>query len=242
MEGMGPTFRNRKENVPFYQRAEASASPSSLSFRLQDISVCFGQLWALREVNLSIQKGDFLFITGTSGAGKTTLLRVLARDIPPSHGHIFYGDEQQFVAKVFQDLRLIDELSCLGNLKMCYDPEIYRSRKEFDEDLKQLAKILLIDDRLGMKVKDVNGGLKQKVAILRALLSRPEAILADEPTSSLDRENAFRLFELFNFYNTKRKITIIWASHNRELIKQFNGKIIHLNRGRPIHAGNACFT
>ena len=213
----------------------------SSALRLQDVSVRFGRVWALKNIQLSIERGEFIFLTGVSGAGKTTLLRVLAGDLAPSKGRVLNGCPDQFIAKVFQDLRLIESLSCADNLKLCYDSRVYRSQKEFADDLKQLANIFSIEDRLHLKVQDANGGLKQKVAILRALLARPEVLLADEPTSSLDKDNAFQLFDLLNFYNTKRAMSIVWASHSRELVKQFNGKIIHINQGRLVHAGHACF-
>ena len=214
---------------------------SPFALHLQDISVRFGKLWALKNIDLSIEKGDFLFLTGSSGAGKTTLLNVLSGDLSPTTGRVFRCHREQFITKVFQDLRLVENLSCQDNLKLCYDSKIYKSQKEFAEELKQLAQIFNIEDRLNTKIAQANRGLKQKIAILRSLLSRPEVVLADEPTSSLDKDNAFQLFDLFNFYNSKRKVTIVWASHNRELIKQFSGKIIHINQGRLIHTGHACF-
>ena len=208
---------------------------------LQNVSVRFGELWALRNIDISIEKGEFLFLTGVSGAGKTTLLNVLAGDLVPTEGRVLHQYSHKMIAKVFQDLRLVEQLSCLDNLKLAYDPQIYDSQREFLSDLKQLAKFFHVDDRLNTKMKNVNRGLKQKIAILRALLSKPDVLLADEPTSSLDKDNAFQLFDLFNFYNTKREMTVIWASHNRELLRQFNGKIIHINKGRLIHMGHTCF-
>ena len=218
-----------------------SLKKNPFAVRLQDISVRFGKLWALKNIDFTIEKGEFLFLTGASGAGKTTLLNVLSGDLPPTEGKVFRCQEEQFITKVFQDLRLVEKLSCRDNLKLCYDSKVYKSQKEFTEELKQLAQIFNIESRLDIKICQANRGLKQKIAILRSLLSRPEVVLADEPTSSLDKDNAFQLFDLFNFYNSKREVTIIWASHNRELIKQFNGKIIHINQGRLIHAGHACF-
>ena len=83
--------------------------------------------------------------------------------------------------------------------------------------------------------------MKQKIALIRALLARPNILIADEPTCSLDKESSVKLFEILNFYNLKRKLTVIWASHNRELVKQFPGKIIHLEKGKLIYSGHACF-
>ena len=86
-----------------------------------------------------------------------------------------------------------------------------------------------------------NGGLKQKVALVRALLAKPEIIILDEPTGSLDVDNARKVYEVLSYYNMKKKLTIIWASHNRELVKKFTGRIIHLDSGKLVYTGHACF-
>jgi cell division transport system ATP-binding protein len=213
---------------------------SQTLYKLDNVRVSFNGLDALKDVNLQVNSGEIVFLTGASGAGKTTLLNVLAGNINPSSGKVF-SSPTNFSVQVFQDLRLIERMTCRENLAFAFDPSIYKSKNEFDSDLEELSKILGISSRLDMKVKDANGGLKQKVAIIRALLTRPNVFIADEPTSSLDFDNAKRLFDLLNIYNTKRKMTIIWASHNRELVQKFTGKIIHLDKGRLIHSGHACF-
>ena len=92
-----------------------------------------------------------------------------------------------------------------------------------------------------LKVRDANGGLKHKTALIRALLTRPQVLLADEPTASLDKENAHKIFDLLNFYNVKRNLTVVWATHNRELVKNFPGKIVHIENGKLVYSGHACF-
>ena len=213
---------------------------SQTLYKLDNVRVSFNGLDALKDVNLQVNSGEIIFLTGVSGAGKTTLLNVLAGNIDPTSGKVF-NSPSNFSVQVFQDLRLIERMTCRENLAFAFDPTIYKSKKEFNSDLEELAKILGISSRLDMKVRDANGGLKQKVAIIRALLTRPNVFIADEPTSSLDFDNAKRLFDLLNIYNTKRKMTIIWASHNRELVQKFTGRIIHLDKGRLIHSGHACF-
>lgn len=209
-------------------------------FKLENVSVSFGNIHALKEINLQINTGETIFLTGASGAGKTTLLNLLAGNLEASGGKV-YSSKSNFCAQVFQDLRLIERMTCRENLMFAFDPSIYKSKNEFVSDLEELTKILGINSRLDMKIKDANGGLKQKISIIRALLTRPSVFIADEPTSSLDYENAKRLFDLLNIYSSKRKMTIIWASHNRELVQKFTGRIIHLDKGRLIHSGHACF-
>ncbi len=127
------------------------------------------------------------------------------------------------------------------NLWVSFDPSIYKNKNEFIKDMNELCSVLGITPHLKSKIKDTNGGLKQKVAMVRALLSKPKLLLADEPTAALDKDSATKLFEVLNFYNVKRKLTVVWASHNRDLIKQFPGKIVHLDAGKLIYSGHACF-
>lgn len=213
---------------------------NQLVFKTDNLTVKYGNAEVLKDVSLQIRSGEIIFLTGVSGAGKTTLLNVLAGNIRQSSGQV-QTLTTGFVAQVFQDLKLIERFTCRENLQFAFDPSVYKSKKEFNSDLEELSKILGISHRLDSKLTEANGGLKQKVAIIRALLSRPAVILADEPTSALDYENAKRFFDLLNIYNTKRKMTVIWASHNRELVQKFSGRVIHLDKGRLIHSGHACF-
>lgn len=217
----------------------------STLFFLDDVSVQYGDIKALKSVHLNVTKGEVLFITGASGAGKTTLLKVLAGDVEATSGRAIVPSNTNgstvFVSQVFQNLRLLNQATCLDNLLMAYDPNLYRSKAEFLSDMNELAKVLGVYDRLSMTMKDANGGLRQKVAIIRSLLSRPDVFIGDEPTSSLDYESTRKIFDVLNLYNAKRGLTVIWASHNRELVKKFTGRIVHLDNGRLVYSGHACF-
>ena len=181
-----------------------------------------------------------MFVTGTSGAGKTTLLKVLAGEQRPSGGQVT-RKKQVFVSKIFQDLRLLGNESCVKNIFQAYDRNIYKNKNEFCRDMEEFAEILGFDDRLHLKIRHANGGLKQKVAFVRAMLTRPDVVLADEPTASLDYDNAKKLYDVLNIYNMKRNLTVIWASHNKDLVRKFTGRIIHLEKGRLIYSGQSCF-
>lgn len=214
------------------------------AFHLDQVSVDFGKNKALKSVQLSILPKDIFFVTGASGAGKSTLLNVLAGLQAPTQGRaqLMQNDGKFFVASVFQDLRLLSNKSCEDNLWMSYDGRLYDSREQFHKEMLELARVLNVYDFLDQRVETCNGGLRSKVAMIRALLSKPDALLADEPTAALDRESSFKLFELLNHYNQRRGLTLVWATHNRELVKQFPGKVAHLDGGRLMYAGQACFT
>ncbi len=221
-----------------------NTNPQNYLFHLDNLSVEFGALTALKNVQLTIYPGEILFVTGPSGAGKTTLLSVLGGHMEPTSGKAVLPhmkSSKHFVSTVFQDLRLIQKKSCEENLFMAYDASMYDSKNDFYREMQDLAKLLHVYDHLDRKIDDCNGGLRQKVAMMRALLCKPTALLADEPTSSLDKENSYRLFEVLNHYNHKKGLALVWATHNKELIKQFPGKIAHLDNGRLIYSGHACF-
>ena len=215
-------------------------SKSKLLWHLKRVSVRFGSVGALEKVELKIEQGEVVFVTGVSGAGKTTLLRVLAGDQRSSEGQVL-RKKQVFVSKIFQDLRLLGNESCERNIFQAYDRSIYKNKSEFRRDMGDFVDLLGIGDRLHLKIRHANGGLKQKVAFARAMLTRPDVILADEPTASLDYDNAKKLYDILNIYNMKRNLTVIWASHNRDLVRKFTGRIIHLEKGKLVYSGQSCF-
>ncbi len=227
-----------------FTAAPGTAIPKTRpAFHLDQVTVDFGKVKALRSIQLSVLPKEILFVTGASGAGKSTLLNVMAGLQDPTHGKItrLQDDSRFFTACVFQDLRLFPQKSCEDNLWVSYDGRLYDSREQFHKEALELARVLGFYDFLGQKIEQCNGGLKSKVAMVRALLAKPDALLADEPTAALDREASFRLFELLNHYNQRKGLTLVWATHNKDLVKQFPGKVAHLDGGRLMYSGNACF-
>ena len=215
-------------------------SKEKFLYDMKDVSVRFNSIVALENVSLKIELGELMFVTGASGAGKTTLLRVLAGEQLPSQGQVMKKN-QIFVSKIFQDLRLLKNESCEKNIFQAYDRSIYKNKSEFCRDMDEFTELLGINDRLHLKMHQANGGLKQKVAFIRAMLARPDVILADEPTASLDYDNAKKLYDILNVYNMKRNLTVVWASHNKDLVRKFTGRIIHLENGKLIYSGQSCF-
>lgn len=211
-------------------------------YSTESLSVRYGNIKALDGVDFKVHQGEIVFLTGVSGAGKTTLLKTLCGLVEPTEGRILRPHPRNiFTAPIFQDLKLQLNQTCEKNLLQAYDPAVYKNRKEFDADLLDLAKILGVQNRLNLKIKDANGGLKQKIAFMRALLSRPDVLLADEPTAALDFENARKMFDILNLYNVKQGLTVVWATHNKELVKNFTGRMVHMDKGRLIYSGHACF-
>ncbi|HLE11006.1 MAG: hypothetical protein A2504_10370 [Bdellovibrionales bacterium RIFOXYD12_FULL_39_22] len=237
------TENQNQANLNFSRDALLRRNDGSF-FKLDNVSYSYGSVKALSQVSLAIGRGEIVFVTGSSGAGKSTLLKVLKEELLPSSGKVFlpkFLNSQIFISGVEQESDLLGDFSCHDNMALAYDPTIYRRKKDFNNDLQDLAKYIGITDKLDLKINRCNGGLRQKVAIARALLARPDVFIADEPTSSLDYDSSKKIFDILNVYNIKRGMTIVWASHNRELVKRFTGRIIHLDNGKIIYSGHACF-
>jgi len=224
-------------------RLSGSTFQQEIIFELNRVDVFIDKQKILHQLNLKVNKGDFIFLTGHTGAGKTTLLSFLNGEL-----HSYTGDLKTkvwspqssiFISRVYQDLKIFEELTVRDNLIFSYDPSLYEGKEQFFHDYNEYMKVLGLKEYDETKLNKLSGGLKQKVAIIRALLSKPDILLADEPTSNLDRVSSLQLFELFNYLNVKRKMTIIWATHNLELIKQFHGKLVSLEKGKIVYSGNS---
>ncbi len=220
-----------------------SFSQKTIHFQLENVDVCYSKTVALSQISLVINKSEILFVTGPSGAGKSTLLKILAGRLKQTRGKVKENMSLsgQFSAEVFQDLKLVENMSVKDNLFFTYNKSLYKTKKNYESYRDDLLSVLGIQDKLEQKISQLNRGAKQKVAIVRALLTKPDVFIADEPTSALDKENSLKVFELLNYMNTKQGMTIIWATHDKELVRQFPGKIIHLDKGKLIHSGNTCF-
>jgi cell division transport system ATP-binding protein len=228
---------DRRQDQVFHNK-ELRQNPQA--FLLDNVSMKYGNFVALQSIQLSISVGEILFVTGASGAGKTSLMNLLAGHIDPTSGRVL-KKSGLFTSYVFQDLRMMNQKTCEDNLWLAFDKSIYKNKNEFYTEMTELSKLMGVWDKLSLKVNEANGGLKQKMSMIRALLTRPQVLLADEPTSMLDRNSAINMFEILNYYNTKRGLTIIWSTHNKDLIKQFPGRLIHLDQGKLVYSGQACF-
>lgn len=214
-----------------------------LIFDLSNVDVYVEKNKILQSINFKMYKSDFIFLTGHTGAGKTTFLNFLSGEVNQYTGEVktlvWSPNSNIFISRVYQDLKIFDELTVSENLKFSYDVALYKNQELFVNEMHEYMKVIGLKEYEHCRVEKLSGGLKQKVAIIRSLLSKPEIFLADEPTSNLDRVSSLQLFELLNYLNVKRKMTIIWATHNLDLIKQFHGRLISLDKGKIIYSGQA---
>ena len=210
----------------------------------QSLGKSYGRgLYALKDLNLTVGKGEFTFLTGPSGAGKSTLLRLLLLQEKPSEGTVMVGGRdlarltrtevqayRRTVGFVFQDFKLIQTKTIFENvafaLKVLGQPVEQQRRHTY-----QVLKWVGLQHRLNSLPEELSGGEQQRVAIARALVNEPHLVLADEPTGNLDPDLSLEIMNLFRDINA-RGTTVLVATHDRELIKWVGRRVITLEHGR----------
>jgi cell division transport system ATP-binding protein len=202
-------------------------------------------VYALRDLTLRVDKGDFVFLTGPSGAGKSTLLRLLLRQDVPSEGQLTVGGRnlaaltprqvqayRRSLGFVFQDFKLLPAKTVLENVS--FVPRVLgmassqQQRRTF-----QVLKWVGLQHRMNAYPLELSGGEQQRIAIARALVNDPAIILADEPTGNLDPDLSLEIMNLFREINA-RGTTVVVATHDRELIRRVGRRTLTLDHGQIV--------
>jgi len=197
---------------------------------------------ALREVSLSISRGEFVFLTGRSGAGKTTLLRMLCKMEQPDKGLVeIDGMDLSKLSRrkiqrlrcrigmAYQDFKLLPERTVARNIALAMEVT-YQKKSSIRKQIKNLLEPLGLEDKIHTKAADLSRGEQQRVAIARALANNPELILADEPTGNLDTETTKRVMALFQQQH-QRGATILIATHDSGIYAQSEHRVLELKDG-----------
>lgn len=199
----------------------------------------------LKNINLSFPKSGLFSIVGKSGCGKSTLLNILMGIEKPTSGKIYFNgkdiskmNDKEFsryhlcgVSLVFQHYNLFNHLTAFENVVLAQEIAD-KNRKEFTKKAKELFTRFHIEHLMNRKVTNLSGGEKQRIAILRSLISDPDAILCDEPTGALDVENSREIMEILR--EISREKLIIMVSHNKNLVEEFSDYILTLKDGEII--------
>ncbi len=202
-----------------------------------------GPVDALKNVNFSVNKGDFVTITGSSGSGKTTLLLCLAGLIKSTSGTILFNDfridsasDKQLsgfrmnnVGFVMQSFALIPYLTAIENVMLPLAVSNIDKAQKYNRAL-ELLKLVGLENRKNHLPKELSAGQQQRVAIARALINKPTLILADEPTGNLDPALSIEILDLLKSINQSQAITILMVTHS-PLASQYGNHKIHLTDG-----------
>ena len=203
------------------------------------------KLHILKELNLDINKGDFISILGKSGSGKSTLLNIMGLLDKIDAGKIWIDNKEvsslsenekneiknNFLGFVFQFHYLMSEFTALENVMIPALLKKYKSKKEIEEHAKELLKIVGLEERFNHKPNQLSGGEKQRVAIARAMINRPSLILADEPTGNLDEDTSELIFSIFKKINKEYGQTIVVVTHAKDL-SLITDRQLYLKKGK----------
>ena len=188
---------------------------------VKNLTHYYGKDKALDNINLQIQKGEFISLIGESGSGKSTLLSVLSTLLKPTNGELVYENinyqniknidsfRRENIGFIFQFHYLINYLTVKENISLANEKA---SKKQIEE----LLDLLKIKELINKYPNEISGGQRQRVAIARALINNPKIIFADEPTGNLDSVNSLNVFELLKTFSNKGT-TIVVATHDRNL-------------------------
>ena len=208
-----------------------------------------GQVAALKEVSLQVQKGDIFGIIGLSGAGKSTLVRCMNLLERPDCGEVlFHGKnlmtmsekelriQRRNISMIFQSFNLLDQRTALENI--CFPLELVGTpKKEARKRAMELLETVGLPDKANAYPVQLSGGQKQRIAIARALASNPEVLLCDEATSALDPQTTRDVLRLLQDINKRLGITVIIITHDMTVIEEICGKVAILNHGEVAEIG-----
>lgn len=197
---------------------------------------------ALRNINIKIDKGEFVFIVGPSGAGKSTFVKMLTHELTPASGKVIVDgvditnlnrSEVPYYRRklgiVFQDFRLLQEKTIFENIAFVLRVTGTKS-KEIKERVAKVLSLVGLKNKANDYPSKLSGGEQQRIAIARALVNQPLLLIADEPTGNLDPVISEEIMELFNHIN-HMGTTIIMVTHNKELVNSMHKRVVSIEDG-----------
>ncbi len=197
---------------------------------------------ALKDINLVIDRGEFIFIVGASGAGKSTLMKLFMREILPTRGSIkIFGRDitklknrqipflRRNIGMVFQDFRLLNDRNVFDNVAFALQV-IGTPSREIRKRVPVVLEMVGLKDKIFKKPDELSGGEQQRVSVARALVNRPSVLMADEPTGNLDPQTASDMMDLFSEINV-RGTTVIVATHAKEQVNRLQKRVVLLENG-----------
>lgn len=200
---------------------------------------------ALKDINVDIEPGEFVFIVGPSGAGKSTFIRLLLREVLPSSGELYVsgkdvvnmaGNEVPFLRRklgvIFQDFRLLPEKTVAENVAFAMQV-IEAPRRTMQHSVNSVLDIVGLRPKYRSFPSQLSGGEQQRVAIARAIVNKPSIVIADEPTGNLDPSTSWEIMDIFRRINANGT-TIVMATHDKNIVDTMKKRVIAIEDGRIV--------
>jgi len=214
--------------------------------KLENVTKIYkGEMVALRDASVDIDKGEFVFLVGPSGSGKSTFLRLLNREERPEKGRIFVAGKdiaelpgykvpylRRNIGSIYQDFKLLPTKSVYENVAFALEA-IGRPRSAIREAVPQILDLVGLAKKQSNMPNELSGGEQQRVSIARAFVNRPLILLADEPTGNLDPATSVGIMKLLDRIN-RTGTTVVMATHDRGIVDTMRRRVIELDRGRVV--------
>lgn len=212
--------------------------------RLENVSKSYNNgVHALRDINLTIEDGEFVYIIGPTGSGKSTLIKLLDGEEIPDQGRVLVNDVdvgklrhskvpfyRRSIGVVFQDFRLLPHLTIFENISFSLEV-IGMDRQQIRQRVREVLELVSLSEKAKAFPNQLSGGQQQRATIGRAIANHPKVLIADEPTGNLDPEMSKEVIELLEKINEKEKTTVLMVTHDKNLVDAFKKRTISLEEG-----------
>ena len=212
--------------------------------RLENVSKSYNNgVHALRDINLTIEDGEFVYIIGPTGSGKSTLIKLLDGEEIPDQGRVLVNDVdvgklrhskvpfyRRSIGVVFQDFRLLPHLTIFENISFALEV-IGMDRQQIRQRVREVLELVSLSEKAKAFPNQLSGGQQQRATIGRAIANHPKVLIADEPTGNLDPEMSKEVIELLEKINEKEKATVLMVTHDKNLVDAFKKRTISLEEG-----------
>lgn len=201
--------------------------------------------YALNDVSIEIEDGEFVFIVGSSGSGKSTFIKLLLRELEPTSGKIIVNGRdlsrlksrnaakfRREIGCVFQDFRLLPDRNVYENVAFAQHV-IGVSKREIRKNVPPLLTMVGLSEKYRSLPSELSGGEQQRVALARALVNKPKLLLADEPTGNLDPSNSWEIMKLLEEVNNQGT-TVVVVTHNHEIVNAMEKRVITMKKGNKV--------
>lgn len=213
--------------------------------QLRSVTKKYKNNYALKNINLDIMSGEFVFVTGASGAGKSTLMKLLYKEETPTSGTVLIGginianltsdkvpSLRRCMGIVFQDYKLLPNITVYDNVAYVIRT-LGMSTKEIRTRVMGALTVVGLADKRNSKPSELSGGEQQRVSIARAIVNGPPLLIADEPTGNLDPQNSLEIMQILDQIN-QRGITIIVSTHDKSMVNYFRKRVLKLDNGEIV--------
>lgn len=197
---------------------------------------------AVKNANLEIEKGEFVFVVGSSGCGKSTMIKMMLKELEPNSGRIYINGTditrlpktkipnlRRSMGIVFQDFRLLEDKTVYENVAYAMRV-IGASKKAIKRQVPNVLSLVGLLNKAKAYPDQLSGGEQQRVAVARAIVNNPVMLIADEPTGNLDPETAWEIMSLLNDIN-RRGTTVVVATHAKDIVDKMEKRVIAINKG-----------